>query len=146
MLFAVAMRCASVVRRQVVAGAGRGGGAGLGQLPAQLADLAQQEVDLLLLADDDLVEFVQQVFAEAGLDLQVGQAFFNLGGGFHSPYWTRVRGQRTGRFPTRRDAGVLCGLPGASAIMNALLPRLELPWAFSGPFSSASSWAWSPNS
>ena len=38
---------------------------------------ADQRVDLGLLADDDLVEFVEQVFGKAGFDFEFGQA---LGG------------------------------------------------------------------
>ena len=38
---------------------------------------ADQRVDLRLLANDDLVEFVEQVFGKAGFDLEFGQA---LGG------------------------------------------------------------------
>lgn len=64
----------SIVRRQVVAGAAEHAAAGFGHLLAQPLDFAQQRVDLLLLADDDLIELVEQVFVEAGLDFQLGQA------------------------------------------------------------------------
>ena len=37
-------------------------------------DLAHKRVDLLLLANDDLVQLVEQVFVEASLDFQLGQA------------------------------------------------------------------------
>ena len=45
---------------------------------AQVADLAQQAVDLLLLAQDDFIQLINQVFGEAGLDLQIGQPLFNI--------------------------------------------------------------------
>ena len=41
---------------------------------AQVSQLTKQQVDLLLLADDDLVQLVQRIFSEAGFDLQIGQA------------------------------------------------------------------------
>ena len=44
------------------------------RLLAQLAHFAQQEVNVLLLAHDDGVELVQQVFLKTDLDLQIGQA------------------------------------------------------------------------
>ena len=62
------------MRRQVVAGPAEHAAARLGYLLAQPLDVAHQRVDLLLLADDDLVELIQQVFVEAGLDFQLGQA------------------------------------------------------------------------
>jgi len=43
-------------------------------LLAQVLDLADQHVDVLLLADNDLVQLVQQIFREAGLDFQVREA------------------------------------------------------------------------
>lgn len=61
------------MRRQFVAGAAEGAGAGLGQLLSQVGELTCQRVDLLLLANDDLVQLVEQVFAEAGLDFEIGQ-------------------------------------------------------------------------
>lgn len=46
---------------------------------AQFSHLADQQINLLLLANDDLVELLQQVFGETGLDLQLGQALvYNL--------------------------------------------------------------------
>ena len=39
-----------------------------------MRDFAEQRVDLLLSANDDLVQLVEQVFIEVGLDLEVGQA------------------------------------------------------------------------
>ena len=62
------------MRRQVVAGPAERAATGFGHLLAQPLDFTQQCVDLLLLADDDLIELVEQVFVEAGLDLQLGQA------------------------------------------------------------------------
>ena len=60
--------------RQVVAGPAENAAARIRHLLAQPLDFAPQRVDLPLLADDDLVELVQQVFVEAGLDFQFGQA------------------------------------------------------------------------
>ena len=62
------------MRRQVVAGPAEHTAAGVRKLLPELGDFAQQRVDLLLLANDDLVQLVQQVFIEAGLDFQIGQA------------------------------------------------------------------------
>ena len=62
------------MRRQLVAGPAERAATGFGHLLAQPPDFTQQCVDLLLLADDDLIELVEQVFVEAGLDLQLGQA------------------------------------------------------------------------
>ena len=62
------------MRRQVVAGPAERAAARFGHLLAQPLDFAQQRVDLLLLADNDQVQLVEQVFVEAGLDLQLGQA------------------------------------------------------------------------
>lgn len=39
-----------------------------------MAQLANQCINLLLLANDDLVELIQQVLAKAGLDFQIGQS------------------------------------------------------------------------
>ena len=50
---------------------------GVDGLLAQVQHFADERVDLGLLADDDLVEFVEQVFGKAGFDLEFGQA---LGG------------------------------------------------------------------
>ena len=50
---------------------------GVDGLLAQVQHFADERIDLGLLADDDLVEFVEQVFGEAGFDLEFGQA---LGG------------------------------------------------------------------
>lgn len=49
------------------------------RLLAQVQHFADERVDLGLLADNDLVEFVEQVFGKAGFDLEFGQA---LGGVF----------------------------------------------------------------
>ena len=51
-----------------------------------MADFAQQGVDLLLLSDDDLIQLIQQVFTEARLDLQIGQALFGLLGVLHAAF------------------------------------------------------------
>ena len=76
------------MRRQVVAGPAERAATGFGHLLAQPLDFAQQRVDLLLLADDDLIELVEQVFVKAGLDLQLGQAVVDGVVGFgriHAP-------------------------------------------------------------
>ena len=64
------------MRRQFFTQVAHRAGAPVRDLLPELADLASQGVDLLLLAKDDLVQLIQQVFAEAGLDLQLGQALF----------------------------------------------------------------------
>ena len=59
--------------RQVISqAAGRSHAAVCGGLP-QLCHLTQQEVDLLLLARNDLVQLFDQVFRGGGFDLQIGQ-------------------------------------------------------------------------
>lgn len=58
--------------------------ASVGDLLAELRDFTDQRVDLLLLANDDLVQLVEQVFIEAGLDLQVGQAMVDDVGRLHA--------------------------------------------------------------
>ncbi len=40
----------------------------------QMRDFADQLVDLLLLANNDLVQVIKQIFLETGLDLQIGQS------------------------------------------------------------------------
>ncbi len=69
------------MRRQVVAGPAEYTAANVGNLLPELGDFANQRIDLLLLADDDLVQLVEQVFIEAGLDLQIGQAMVSGVGG-----------------------------------------------------------------
>jgi hypothetical protein len=70
----------SVVRWQLVAQAAKDGHTAVGMvLLAQLADLAGQGIELLLLADDDLVQVVDQVLGETGLDLEIGQALVEGG-------------------------------------------------------------------
>jgi len=73
----------SVMRRQLVAQVTQRSCALGGCLLAQPLQLLRESVNLVLLADDDLVEAVQQVFGKAGLDFQIGQAFFNSVGGGH---------------------------------------------------------------
>jgi len=72
------------MRRQIISQTARRSDPTLCSRPwSQISDLANQNIDLLLLADDVLVEFVEQVFGEAGLDLEVGQALFHVVGLFH---------------------------------------------------------------
>jgi hypothetical protein len=71
------------MRRQVIPQTARRGDTAIRRrLLLQIGDLADQGVDLLLLAHDDAVEFVEQVFGEAGLDLELGQALV-CAVGFH---------------------------------------------------------------
>ena len=72
------------MRRQVVARPAEHTTAGVRNLLPELGNFAHQRVDLLLLADDDLVQLVQQVFIEAGLDLQIGQAMVDGVGRLHA--------------------------------------------------------------
>ena len=44
---------------------------------AQVTQLTDQLVNLLLLAHDDEVELIQQIFGEAGLDFKLGKAVVN---------------------------------------------------------------------
>jgi len=64
------------MRRQLISQAAKAACLWLGGLLAQAFDLAHQAVDLVLLAHDDGVELIEQVFGEAGLDLEVGQSLF----------------------------------------------------------------------
>jgi hypothetical protein len=57
----------------------------IGHLLAQPGHLADQLVDLVLLADDDLVELVEQVFGVGGFDLKVCQALVTDVGVLHAP-------------------------------------------------------------
>ena len=62
------------MRRQVVEQTARRTQAAVcGRLP-QFSDLAQQQVNLLLLAHDDVVELLQLILAKGGFDFQMGQA------------------------------------------------------------------------
>ena len=63
------------MRRQLVAQVARRRATALGHLPTQLDDFLREPVNQLLLAVDGHVELVQQVFGEAGLDLQAFEPF-----------------------------------------------------------------------
>lgn len=55
---------------------------------AQVTQLTDQLVNLLLLAHDNEVELIQQIFRKAGLDFKLGEAVVNRvrGGGMcHAP-------------------------------------------------------------
>ena len=82
------------MRRQLIPQAAKGTRLRLGGLLAQAFDLALQAVDLVLLAHDDGVELIEQVFGEAGLDLEIGQplfgAVFGGVGVFHAPIGREV--------------------------------------------------------
>ena len=75
----MALMGASVVRWQLVAQAGEPARAAVWRLLAQLAHLANERINLLLLLKNSLVELLHQVFGEAGLDLKVHQAFVCVG-------------------------------------------------------------------
>lgn len=68
----------SKVRRQVIAQVARRTSAPVIGRLAEFCDFTQQRVDLLLLADDDLVKLLQQVFGKCRLDLQVNEALLNV--------------------------------------------------------------------
>jgi len=86
------------MRRQLIPQAAKGACLRLGGLLAQAFDLALQAVDLVLLAHDDGVELIEQVFGEAGLDLEVGQSLFGALFGrvrvFHAPIGREVAAGR----------------------------------------------------
>ena len=71
------------MRRQFVTQIARCRVASLWNLLAQTQQLAGKVVNLLLLAVDDEVELIEQVFGVAGLDLQVVQALLKVGGILH---------------------------------------------------------------
>src|SRR5665647_1455061 len=75
----------SVMRRQFVAQAARHANFPVRALLLYLTDLANQHIELLLLAHDDLVKLIHHVFGEAGLDLQISQALFDVVRVFHPP-------------------------------------------------------------
>jgi len=66
------------MRWQVVAQIARRSQTAIGAGLAQAGNLVDQQVDLFLLADDDLVELVKQVFCVAGFDLQLGQTVVGI--------------------------------------------------------------------
>ena len=94
----------SVMRRQLIPQAAEGSRLRLSGLLTQAFDLALQAVELVLLAHDDGVELIEQVFGEAGLDLEIGQpllgAVFEGVRVFHAPIGREVA---AGRFS--RDGG-----------------------------------------
>jgi len=57
------------MRRQLVLRTGEATRSAVRRLLAQLADLTDQRVDLLLLLKNGLVELLYPIFGEAGLDL-----------------------------------------------------------------------------
>jgi hypothetical protein len=73
----------SVMRRQFVAQIERCCTASFWNLLAQTPQLAGKIVNLLLLAVNDEVELIEQIFGVAGLDLQVVQALLKVGGILH---------------------------------------------------------------
>src|SRR5512133_3038331 len=75
---AVSMRCPSlVVRRNLVVQAARLRRRRFLQLLAQVADIALQLLDLLLLAEHRAVERVEQIFGETNFRLELVQAGFH---------------------------------------------------------------------
>jgi hypothetical protein len=77
-------RSSSIVGWQFVARIAAARNAAFGGRLAQQRHLADQQVDLSLLPDDDLIESVEQVFGKAGLDFQLGQALFGKGVLWHA--------------------------------------------------------------
>lgn len=69
------------MRRQVVASPAENAAAYVRNALPEFGHFAQQRIDLLLLANDDLIELLQQVFVEAGLDFKFGQAVVSAVGG-----------------------------------------------------------------
>ena len=67
------------MRRHVVTKATRGANDCLSVWLPQRSDFSNQAVNLLLLADDDCVQLLKQVFGKAGLDFQIGQALVAAG-------------------------------------------------------------------
>ena len=53
---------------------------------AQVGDFANQLVDLLLLANNDLVQLFKQILLEAGLDLEIRQALPSVVCVFHTAF------------------------------------------------------------
>lgn len=84
------------MRRQIVAGPAETARTRLANLLAQPLDLAHERVDLLLLADDDLVKLVKQVFVEAGLDFQLGQSVVGVVVDLHTPIGHEAAARRAG--------------------------------------------------
>ena len=82
------------MRRQVVASPAEHAAASFGNPLAERFDVAYEVVNLQLLADDDLVQLVQQVFIEAGLDFQLGQAVVGGVGGVHCRIGYELRSGR----------------------------------------------------
>ena len=78
--------------RQFVARIARRAQAGLGRLLLQLPHLAHQELYLRLLAMDELVQVIDQVFGEAGLDLEIGEAAIDVLRGVHRRIGTHIAG------------------------------------------------------
>ena len=66
------------MRRQFIPRTPRLPGARFRQLITQLSDLPRQCIQILLLADDDLVELLHQVFGKAGLDFEICQTPFDV--------------------------------------------------------------------
>lgn len=86
---------ASIVRWQFVCRLTRRCGACIWRMLAQLAHVALQEGNFLLLAHDDLVELVQQIFVEAGLDFQISESLLNGVGLIHAKYLLVTKNKRT---------------------------------------------------
>ena len=65
------------MRRHVVTQASRRISAAAGHRLPQRCDLADQQIDLLLLTNHNRIELFEQVFGEAGLDFQRVEALLN---------------------------------------------------------------------
>lgn len=77
--------------RQVLQRLGRGTGRGVHQCATQLAKFAQQGVDLLLLAHNDLIQLVEQIFLETRFDFQIDQALLDLVSVLHAAFCQESR-------------------------------------------------------
>ena len=83
----------SVVGRQLVAWSVRRAHILRNPLP-ELGDIARQLLDLLLLTEDRVIQLVQKVLGEAGLDFQVGHPLFDVLWCFHGAIGPERHGTR----------------------------------------------------
>ena len=85
------------MRRQIVAQIARCTQTTICAGLAQVRHFADQLVNLLLLAHDDLVELIEQIFREGSLDLKICQALLGLLYGVHAPFCLRTDNHRMHR-------------------------------------------------
>ena len=67
------------MRGQLIAQAAKAACAAIGRLLAQLADFANERINLLLLLKNGLIQLLHQVLGKARLDFKVHQTFVNVG-------------------------------------------------------------------